>query len=45
MIIKSITYFVEADLDSDPYSFKKLKWDKVKKDIIQKFNRYIQTIN
>lgn len=45
MIIKSITYFVEADLDSDPYSFKKLKWDKIKKDIIQKFNRYIQTIN
>jgi len=45
MIVKSITYFVETDLDSDPYSFKKLKWDKIKKDIIQKFNRYIQTIN
>jgi predicted nucleotidyltransferase component of viral defense system len=45
MIIKSITYFVEADMDSDPYSFKKVKWDKIKKEIIEKFNRYIQTIN
>lgn len=45
MVVKSITYFVEADLDSDPYSFKKVSWDKIKKDIIKKFNRYIQTIN
>ncbi len=42
MIAKSITYFAEADLQPDPLCFKNLKWESVKKDIIKKFNIYIQ---
>jgi predicted nucleotidyltransferase component of viral defense system len=42
MIAKSITYFAEADLQPDPSCFKNLKWEGVKKDIIKKFNIYIQ---
>jgi hypothetical protein len=45
MILKSITYFVEADMEPDPYSFKNIKWEKIKKDILKKFNTYIQNKN
>lgn len=45
MVYKSVTYFAEADLQPDPYCFKNLKWEKIKKEIIKKFNIYIQTIN
>ncbi len=42
MIAKSITYFGEADLQPAPYCFKHLKWGNIKKEIIKKFNTYIQ---
>jgi hypothetical protein len=42
MIIKSIPYFVEAENDIDPYSFKNISWDQIKEDIIDKFNLYIK---
>lgn len=42
MILKSITYFAEANLQPDPYCFKKLEWENIKKDIIKKFNIYIK---
>ncbi|WPV00356.1 nucleotidyl transferase AbiEii/AbiGii toxin family protein [Mucilaginibacter sp. cycad4] len=45
MILKSITYFVEADLDADPHSFRNVKWSKIKKDILKTFNTYIQNKN
>jgi len=45
MILKSIPYFVEADKDFDPYSFKEITWKKIKKDILKKFNLYINKSN
>jgi len=42
MIIKSITYFAEADEDLDPDTLKKVSWSQIKKDIITKFNLYIK---
>ena len=45
MVLKSFTYFVEADLEPDPYCFKKLNWENIKKEIKKKFNTYIQNKN
>jgi len=42
MIAKSITYFEQADQQPDPICFKNLSWEKIKKDIVKKFNIYIQ---
>lgn len=44
MVIKSVPYFIEADMQPDPICFKKLKWDYIKKEITKKFNTYIQKI-
>jgi hypothetical protein len=41
MVAKSLTYFVEADLQPDPQCFKKLSWEKVKKNIKRELNTYI----
>jgi len=45
MILKSIPYFVEAEDDFDPHSFKNVTWEKIKKDIIKEFNLYINKSN
>lgn len=45
MVIKSVPYFIEADMQPDPYCFKELKWEDIKKEITKKFNTYIQKIN
>lgn len=45
MVLKSITYFEEADTQPDPYCFRQLKWDNIKKDITQEINIYINTKN
>jgi hypothetical protein len=41
MVAKSITYFVEADLQIDPECFRNLSWKEIKKNILKKFNNYI----
>jgi len=41
MVAKSLTYFVEADLQPNPGCFKKLSWEKIKKNIKREFNTYI----
>ena len=43
MILKSIPYFVEADEDEDPNCFKKQNREKIKKTILQEFNKYIKS--
>jgi hypothetical protein len=45
MVLKSVPYFVEADLEPDPNCFKKISWETIKKEITKKFNTYIQNIN
>lgn len=45
MILKSIPYFEEANTDLDPICFEKLSWDKIKKNILKEFNKYINTDN
>ncbi len=42
MVLKSIPYFIEADLDMDPYSFDNLNWTTIKKNIIKAFNNYLK---
>jgi hypothetical protein len=42
MVAKSMTYFVEADHDIDPHTFKNITWNKIKKDIQSQFNNYIK---
>lgn len=44
MIAKSITYFKEAETDDDPFSFREISWEKIKKDIIKKFNLYLKSL-
>jgi predicted nucleotidyltransferase component of viral defense system len=41
MVIKSIPYFAGAEGDFDPDSHKNTTWEQVKKDILEKFNLYI----
>ncbi|MBS1530866.1 MAG: nucleotidyl transferase AbiEii/AbiGii toxin family protein [Bacteroidetes bacterium] len=45
MVLKSITYFADADEDDDPYCLKGHKWPEIKKNIIKKFNTYIKNIS
>ena len=45
MVLKSVTYFLEADQDEDPLCFKKRNWKEVKKNILKKFNNYIKNIS
>jgi predicted nucleotidyltransferase len=45
MVLKSITYFAEADEEDDPYCFKRRKWPEIKKNIVKKFNTYIKNIS
>lgn len=41
MLAKSITFFGDADLQPDPYCFKNLEWNDIKKDIVRRINTYI----
>ncbi|MCJ8210116.1 nucleotidyl transferase AbiEii/AbiGii toxin family protein [Mucilaginibacter sp. RS28] len=43
MVLKSATYFIDADLQPDPICFKKLGWDTIKKKITKEVNLYINT--
>jgi predicted nucleotidyltransferase component of viral defense system len=43
-IIKSLTYFEDAELQSDPISLKKINWKTVKKVITQKVNNYTSNL-
>jgi hypothetical protein len=45
MIIKSISYFAGAEGDLEPYSFKEITWEQIKRDILEKFNLYIKGKN
>ncbi len=45
MVLKSMTYFVEADMQPDPYCFKSLNWNDIKTKITQEINIYINTKN
>ncbi|AMR33866.1 hypothetical protein A0256_21690 [Mucilaginibacter sp. PAMC 26640] len=45
MVVKSLSYFVNADSEPDPDSFHNLDWGTIKKDLIEKLNTYIQNIN
>lgn len=45
MVLKSLTYFADADLDPDPRCFKSLAWEQVKTEIKEKFTNYINTRN
>lgn len=45
MILKSITYFMDADLQPDPNCFKNLSWDHIKNEITKQINIYINTTN
>jgi hypothetical protein len=45
MIVKSITYFAQADIEPDPTCRRNLKWETIKKEIVKKFNIYIQSKN
>jgi predicted nucleotidyltransferase component of viral defense system len=41
MVLKSMTYFIEADEEEDPRCFRKHKWETIKKEIIKKTNTYL----
>jgi predicted nucleotidyltransferase component of viral defense system len=41
MVAKSLTYFVDADLQPDPKCFKNLKWGIIKENIKREINTYI----
>jgi len=41
MITKSLSYFVDADLQPDPKCFRDLKWKKVKENIKKEINTYL----
>jgi hypothetical protein len=38
MIVRSLTYFDDADTDEDLKLFKKIKWEKVKSTILKEVN-------
>ena len=41
MVLKSTTYFVDADKQLDPICFKKHSWESIKKEITKKINQYV----
>jgi predicted nucleotidyltransferase component of viral defense system len=41
-ILKSLTYFEDAELEPNPKTIEKSNWDKIKKEIILKANEYIK---
>jgi predicted nucleotidyltransferase component of viral defense system len=41
-ILKSLTYFEDAELDGDPKMLQKVTWKQVKKTIINKVNDYLE---
>lgn len=43
MLVKSITYFNEANSQPDPYCLKNNNWKEIKKEITTKFNQYIKS--
>lgn len=45
MVIKSLSYFVNADTEPDPESFRSLDWETIKDDLLKKLHTYIQNIN
>jgi hypothetical protein len=45
MILKSVTYFLDADQEEDPRCFRKNNWEDIKKNIVKKFNNYIKNIS
>lgn len=42
-LIKSLTYFSDADEDADPIIFDDIKWDEIKKFIMNKVNEYLSS--
>ncbi len=42
MVLKSITYFEQADEDEDPRCFRSRKWETIKKEIVKKTNLYFK---
>lgn len=41
-ILKSLTYFEDADIEPNPNTFEKLDWKKIKQTIIKKTNKYLK---
>jgi len=41
-ILKSLTYFEDADLEPDPQTIDKSNWSKIKKEIILKTNEFLK---
>ncbi len=41
-ILKSLTYFDDAEIEPDPQTVKSLDWDIVKQEILKKTNEYIK---
>jgi predicted nucleotidyltransferase component of viral defense system len=44
LILKSLTYFIDAEEDTDPNTFEKLNWEKVKKQIITEVKSIIKNL-
>jgi Nucleotidyl transferase AbiEii toxin, Type IV TA system len=43
MVLKSATYFADADLQPDPNCFRNLSWENIKEHITEEINIYINT--
>lgn len=43
-LIKSITYFEDAESDVEPIHFKKKSWNKIKANITQNFDNYLKQV-
>lgn len=40
LVLKSLTYFQDADLDEDPFLFENIDWSDIKKTILKEFHAY-----
>ena len=44
LVLKSLTYFADADLDPELIMIEKCHWDEVKQSVVEKVNNYIKGI-
>lgn len=42
-ILKSLTYFDDADLEPDPLTIEKIEWESVKNSITEKVDKYLHS--
>ena len=41
LVLKSLTYFVDADQDPDPVMLRKMEWEDIKERIVKNIEDYV----